>query len=131
MNSAHTSTAALPTLRANVAASQLDVELAFGRFTIALPRDARRPLVLGWFALGIAALAASGLLAVLLVASRTPGVAKLFPAAGFFQGALVAHVDLSVLVWFAACSCGLWSANSTARWLPLGRTALAAAAVGA
>jgi len=131
MTSAHASTTAVATLRANVAASQLDLELAFGRFTIALPRDARRSLVLGWFALGIAALAASGLLAVLLVASRTPGVAKLFPAAGFFQGALVAHVDLSVLVWFAACSCGLWSANSTARWLPLGRTALAAAAVGA
>ena len=131
MTAAHAPSTALAALRANVEASRLDLGLAFGRFTIALPRDARRPLVLGWFALGIAALAASGLLAVLLVASRTPGVAKLFPVAGFFQAALVAHVDLSVLVWFAACSCALWSANSTARWLPLGRTALAAAAVGA
>ena len=129
--SANVTTSARAVLRSNVAAARLDVELAFGRFTLAMPRDTRKRLVQGWFALGIAALAASGLLAVLLVASRTPGVAGLFPVAGFFHTALVAHVDLSVLVWFAACACALWSANSTTRLLPLGWTALAAAAVGA
>jgi hypothetical protein len=89
----------------------VDLSLAFGRYTLALPRDARSRLALGWLALGVAALAASGILAVLLVMSRTP-LAKLLPVADFFRAALVAHVDLSVLVWFLAAGC---SGASTAR----------------
>jgi hypothetical protein len=119
------------TLRPGAAAARLDVGLAFGRYTLALPRDARMRLATGWLALGIAALAASGVLAVLLVLSRTPGVARLFPVASFFQAALVAHVDLSVLVWFVAFAGALWSLNSTPRLLPLGWIALGAAALGA
>ena len=110
--------------------AHLAVDLAFGRFTLAIPHDARMQLARGWLALGIAALAASGLLAVLLVLSRTPWLAKLFPVAGFFHAALVAHVDLSVLVWFVACGGVLWSLNSTRRWLPLGVAALALCAAG-
>lgn len=117
------------TLRAAPAA-HLAVDLAFGRFTLAVPHDARMRLARGWLALGIAALAASGLLAVLLVLSRTPGLAQLFPVAGFFHAALVAHVDLSVLVWFVACGGVLWSLNSTRRLLPLGVAALALCAAG-
>ena len=111
--------------------ARLDVGLAFGRFTLAVPRDARARLALGWLALGVAALAASGILAVLLVLSRTPGLASLFPVAGFFQAALVAHVDLSVLVWFIAFAGALWSLNSTPRMLPAGWIALGLAAAGA
>jgi hypothetical protein len=118
-------------LRADATAARLDVDLALGRYTLALPRDARQRLATGWLALGIASLAASGILAVLLVASRTPGVARLFPVASFFQAALVAHVDLSVLVWFVAFAGALWSLNSTPRLLPVGWIALAAAAAGA
>ncbi len=110
--------------------ARLDVDLAFGRYTLALPRDARARLALGWFALGVAALAASGVLAVLLVLSRTPGLASLFPVADFFHAALVAHVDLSVLVWFLAFAGALWSLNSTPRMLPLGWTALVCATLG-
>ena len=45
--------------------------------------------------------------------------------ADFFRVALVVHVDLSVLVWFAAMAGLLWSLNSTARatrwsWAALG-----------
>ena len=111
-------------------AAHLDLGLAFGRYTLALPRDARARLALGWFALGIAALAASGVLAVLLVLSRTPGLASLFPVANFFHAALVAHVDLSVLVWFLAFAGALWSLNSTPRLLPLGWAALGLAMLG-
>ncbi len=118
------------TLRTGASAARLDVALAFGRYTLALPRDARAKLALGWFALGIAALATSGILAVLLVLSRTPGVAQLFPVADFFHTALVAHVDLSVLVWFVAFACVLWSLNSTRRLLPIGWIALALATAG-
>ncbi len=117
--------------RSDVAATRLPVGLAFGRYTLALPRDARSRLAQGWLFLGIAALAASGILAVLLVLSRTPGVARLFPVADFFRAALVAHVDLSVLVWFVACAGTLWSLNSTPRLLPVGWAALGLAALGA
>ena len=110
--------------------ARVDIGLAFGRYTLALPRDARSRLALGWLALGIAALAASGVLAVLLVLSRTPGLARMFPVADFFYSALVAHVDLSVLVWFLAFSGVLWSLNSTPRLLPIGWAALALAALG-
>ncbi len=113
------------------AGTRLDVGLAFGGYTLALPRDARSRLAQGWLFLGIAALAASGILAVLLVLSRTPGVARLFPVADFFRAALVAHVDLSVLVWFVACAGTLWSLNSTPRLLPVGWAALGLAALGA
>jgi len=128
---AHDSDATSATLRSGTATARLDVDLAFGRYTLALPRDARLRLAAGWLALGIAALAASGILAVLLVASRTPGVARVFPVATFFHAALVAHVDLSVLVWFVAFAGALWSLNSTTRLLPVGWAALAAATIGA
>jgi hypothetical protein len=111
-------------------AAHLDLGLAFGRYTLALPRDERARLALGWFALGVGALAASGILAVLLVLSRTPGLARLFPVADFFHAALVAHVDLSVLVWFLAFAGALWSLNSTPRLLRLGWLALGLAALG-
>ena len=110
--------------------ARLDLALAFGRYTLALPRDGRMRLALGWFALGVAALAASGILAILLVLSRTPGLARLFPVADFFLVALVAHVDLSVLVWFVAFAGVLWSLNSTPRGLPVGWAALFLAALG-
>ena len=102
-----------------------------GRFTLAVPRDARLQLALGWFGLAVAALGASGILAVLLVLSRTPGLAGIFPVADFFRTALVAHVDLSVLVWFIAFAGALWSLNSTPRLLWLGWLALALAVAGA
>jgi hypothetical protein len=108
-----------------------EARLALYWYTLALPRDGRRSLALGWLALGVCALALSGLLAVLLVLSRTPGLARLFPVADFFHVALVAHVDLSVLVWFVSFAGALWTLNSTPRWLAAGRLALALAAAGA
>jgi hypothetical protein len=100
------------------------------RFSLSIPTDARARLALGWFAVGVAALAASGVLAVLLVLSRTPVLANWFPVANFFHTALVAHVNLSVLVWFVAFGGVLWSLNSTPRMLRLGWAALAGVAAG-
>jgi hypothetical protein len=107
-----------------------DAIAASGRYTLSLPRDERSRLATAWLALGVAALALSGLLAVLLVLSRTPGLARLFPIADFFRAALVAHVDLSVLVWFVAFAGALWSLNSTKRMLHAGWGALALCAAG-
>ena len=72
------------------------------RYALDVPQDARQALARRWLLLGLAALIASGVLSLLLVLSRTPGVAKVLPVADFFHVALVAHVDLSVLVWFLA-----------------------------
>jgi len=121
----------LPLRPPHATEARLAVDLAFGRYAIAVPRDARARLAVGWLALGIAALAASGLLAVFLALARTPGVGRLLPAGDFFRTVLVAHVDLSVLVWFVAFAGALWSLNSTPRALALGRAALALAAAGA
>lgn len=86
--------------------------------------------------LGLIALIAAGVLAVLLVAARTPGLRNLFPTADFFRLALVAHVDLSVLVWFLAFAGALWTINSGSRalgagWLALGLVAAGTVAIAA
>jgi cytochrome c oxidase subunit I len=109
---------------------RLDLDSRSCRYALAVPLDARAALARGWFALGVMALSASGVLAVLLVLSRTPGLARLFPVADFFRVALVAHVDLSVLVWFLSFAGAIWSLNSTTRALPLAWTAIGCAALG-
>lgn len=68
-----------------------------------------RRLALGWLWLGVYSLIAAGVLAVLLALSRTPAIQELMPGSNFFRVALVVHVDLSVLIWFMACSGLLWS----------------------
>ena len=111
-------------------APSIPVATARARYTLAVPIDGRRRLAIAWIALGVGALALSGFLAVMLVLSRTPGLARLFPVADFFHAALVAHVDLSVLVWFVAFAGALWSLNSTPRMLRAGWIALASCASG-
>ncbi|QJR14252.1 cbb3-type cytochrome c oxidase subunit I [Usitatibacter palustris] len=100
-------------------------------YDLAVPRDARRALAISWLLLGITALAASGLFSVLIVALRTPGLKDLLPGADFFRVALVAHVDLSVLVWFLAFAAMLWSLAGGVRAIAAGRAGLALAATGA
>lgn len=100
------------------------------RYELPLPDDARRSLAAGWLLLALVALAAAGVLSLLLVASRAPGIKDVFPLVDFFHVALVAHVDLSVLVWFLAFAGALWSLNSRARALLLGWAALGLALAG-
>ena len=100
------------------------------RYTLPIPADRRRTLAAGWLALAIGALLASGLFSILLVASRAPYVKDLFPLADFFRVALVVHVDLSVLVWFAAFAGLLWTLHGAPRLLWLGWAALAGAGAG-
>ena len=96
-----------------------------------VPLDARRNLAAGWLVLGVLALVAAGILSLLLVVSRTPLLQSVFPVADFFRVALVAHVDLSVLVWFLAFAGVLWTANGTTRLMTSGWLAFALAAAGA
>ncbi len=99
-------------------------------YTFPVVRDDRLALARAWLWLGMAALVGSGLFSILLVVSRTPGLNSWLPAAGFFHVALVAHVDLSVLVWFCALAGMLWSLNTPAVGQRAAWSALALCAAG-
>ena len=93
----------------------------------------RRAELRGWALLSIGSLALAGILALLLVLSRTPKIGDLLPwGPTFFYRALVTHVVLSFQVWFLAVL-GAFSALITEdgplRWL--GWPGLAAASIGA
>ena len=100
-------------------------------YQLGIPADGRRTLAIAWLGFGVAALLLSGLLSLLLVVARTPGVKEMLPVAGFFRAALVAHVDLSVLVWFVAFGAMMWTISGGTRALAIGWVALGACAAGA
>jgi hypothetical protein len=100
-------------------------------YALPLPADARLRLACGWLWLALVSLAVSGVFSILLVASRAPWIKDWFAAEDFFRVALVVHVDLSVLVWFAAFGGMLWSLNSLPRLASAGWAALGAAVAGA
>jgi cytochrome c oxidase subunit 1 len=101
------------------------------RYRLAVPADGRRTLAAGWLWMALCALLASGLFSILLVLSRAPFIKDAFPLVDFFRVALVVHVDLSALVWFAAFAGLLWTIHGSARALWLGWLGLAGAALGA
>jgi hypothetical protein len=76
------------------------------------------------------ALIGSGLLAILLVLSRTPGIQDVFPLKDMFRAALVVHVDLSVAIWFMAFAAVIWSALGRDGVAWMGWAGFALAAVG-
>lgn len=78
-------------------------------YYLTVPDDFRRSLANAWLMAAVIALLLSGLFVILILASRTPGVEALFPLKNFFHLAIVAHVDFSVLVWFAAFGAMLWT----------------------
>jgi len=89
-----------------------------------------RALARGWLWLGMVALVGSGLFSLLLVLARTPGVNAALPGVDFFRTALVVHVDLSVLVWFASIAGVLWNLDARRRGEAWGWAALAGGALG-
>ena len=89
-----------------------------------------RSLARGWLWLGLMALIGSGVLAILLVLSRTPGINEVFPLKGFFRAALVVHVDLSVAIWFMAFAATIWSALGRKGHAWMGWSGLALASLG-
>jgi cytochrome c oxidase subunit 1 len=118
-------------LGARIDRTGLEIVVDAPRYVLTVPIDGRRVLAAAWLVLGIVALIAAGILSILLVVSRTPGVQNVLPVADFFRVALVAHVDLSVLVWFLAFAGLLWTMNSTTRLVAGGWIAFALAAAGA
>ena len=114
----------------SLSADAVSLVPAGAHYTLPVPADARRALASGWLWLALASLVGSGVFSILLVLSRAPYFKDVFPLVDFFRVALVAHVDLSVLVWFSAFAGVLWSLNGAARALWLGWGALAGAAAG-
>ncbi|MCR4297226.1 MAG: hypothetical protein NUV75_00525, partial [Gallionella sp.] len=94
-------------------------------------KEASRRLATAWFAFAVAALGVSTLFALLLIASRTPGVGALLPSHDFFYGALVLHVDLSAIVWVLAAGSALLALASPPRAMWTGWFALALGVAGA
>ena len=96
--------------------------------SVAVSGGASKALARAWLWLGLMALIGSGLLAILLVLSRTPGIQDVFPLKDMFRAALVVHVDLSVAIWFMAFAAVIWSAlgRDGVAWLGWGGFALAA-----
>lgn len=99
-------------------------------WTLTLPPARELGLARAHLSLGVAALIGSGLLAVVLVLSRTPGLSTLLPLREIFRAALVVHVDLSVLIWFMAFASLAWSLITPRRWLAVGWLGWGLAAVG-
>ncbi|CAB1370135.1 cbb3-type cytochrome c oxidase subunit I [Denitratisoma oestradiolicum] len=97
---------------------------------VSISDGAARPMSRAWLWLGLAALIGSGLLAVLLVFSRTPGFQDFFPLRDFFRSALIVHVDLSVAIWFMAFAALLWSTIGGERLMLLNRAGFLLAALG-
>ncbi len=83
-------------------------------YRLPTPEPFQRRLAAFWLLTALAALILSGLYVVLILLSRTPGVSALFPVENFFHLAIVAHVDFSVLVWFAAFGALFWTLTSRA-----------------
>ncbi|MCE2926540.1 MAG: hypothetical protein LW823_02690 [Rickettsiales bacterium] len=62
-----------------------------------------------WLLIGVAALAIAGLYSLVLAGGRSPKIGDSSLLNRLFHEALVIHVDLSVLVWFLAIACLMWS----------------------
>lgn len=109
-------------------------DLSGTEYVLAVPDSASARLARAWLWLGMASLIGSGVFSILLVLSRTPMVNQWLPVADYFRVALVLHVDLSVLVWFASLAGLLWSINGSKRaqpmaWIALGLCSLGAASM--
>ena len=64
-----------------------------------------RSLAECWMWLGVAAIGAAGVFAIVPLAGRSPDLAFLHMTQLFFDVMLVVHVDLSTMVWFFAAIC--------------------------
>jgi hypothetical protein len=124
----------MKTLAAVTAPASLAEREQAWTYGLDMPMGERRALAVAWLWLAIGALAASGVFSILLVAARAPWLQRFLPHVEFFRIALVVHVDLSVLVWFASFAAMLWSIASGARmigtaWVAFGLAAIGAAAM--
>ena len=89
-----------------------------------------RRQAISWLVLALSSLVIGGLLVILIVLSRTPGIQEIIPWVDFFKTALVVHVDMTMLVWFLAFAGILWGINSNQACRICGWPPVALAAAG-
>lgn len=99
--------------------------------SITLPKTDILRVTKLWLILAVLSLACAGILSILLVLLRTPGIEAFIPYHDFFHTALVAHVDLSVLVWMLSIGGLLWSTVTHPAYHMAAFTAVSLAMVGA
>lgn len=92
--------------------------------SITLPKSDNAAVTKLWLGLAVLSLAGAGILSILLVLLRTPGIEAIIPYHDFFHTALVAHVDLSVLVWMLSIGGLLWSTVTHPSYHIAARTAV-------
>ena len=89
------------------------------RYVLNVSCEESKRLATAWLVLALGSLIFGGLLTILIVLSRTPGVQDFIPWIDFFHTAIVVHVDLTVLVWFLAFAGVIWSltcSKNGAKW---------------
>ncbi len=83
--------------------SRTDDRSVDGDLMAAVDAAGSRTILRGWTGLAVGALAIAGLLALMLAASRVPGLDAMLPwPAAFFHKGLVVHVIFSFVVWYLA-----------------------------
>jgi hypothetical protein len=73
-------------------------------YDIAMCMTHSRIFSLGWLPIGLAALAISGLFSIILAVAWHPSVKSVTLFATLFHRSLIAHVNLSITVWFLCCA---------------------------
>ncbi|MFW6066775.1 MAG: hypothetical protein ACOC97_00435 [Myxococcota bacterium] len=75
---------------------------------VTIPFSEQRRRTRHWLGLAVVSLVLAGVLSLLLVVGRLPGLHGLFSDPLFFKRALVVHVDLALVVWFGAFFCAMY-----------------------
>src|SRR5690606_1224068 len=99
-------------------------------YILDIPDGVPRQMAVGWLLLALGSLVLGGLMTVLIVLSRTPGIQDFMPWIDFFHTAIVVHVDLTVLVWFLAFAGVFWSLSTPHCAEAWGWSALSLAVIG-
>jgi hypothetical protein len=95
-----------------------------------MKKQTLNPIAKLWLWLGMFALAAGGIYAIILVGARSPKVQDMLPFGDFFRTALIVHVNLTVLVWMLSITAMLWSQYAKSSFLISRYAALLTCAAG-
>lgn len=95
-----------------------------------MKKQTLNPIATLWLKLGIFALAAGGIYAIILVGARSPKVQDMLPFGDFFRTALIVHVNLTVLVWMLSITAMLWSQYAKSLYTTWRYAALITCAIG-
>lgn len=97
---------------------------------VCIDRPIQKSLSDAWLMLAVGSLILSGLFAIMLVIGRLPPFTNWISDPGFFRRCLVAHVNLSLLIWLGSFMTALFARSHGRRLPSIGSLCFAAACVG-